>query len=190
MDKTTKKIIKVAFLGDATAKPKDLNYRLAVKTAKLLAENGYIIVNGGGPGIMAAATSGAKSGGGLVEVVVLDPEKEPRNYEGIDKKNLGQSDNVVVTDSYEHRLNKLIEVADAFVIFNGGTGTLSEVGMIWENAKFDYGHHEPLIFMGKEWKTVVKTIEDKMKFEEKEKRVVTVVEKPEEVLKALKQVES
>jgi hypothetical protein len=44
--------------------------------------------------------------------------------------------------------------------------------------------------MGKEWKTVVKTIEDKMKFEEKEKRVVTVVEKPEEVLKALKQVES
>lgn len=190
MEKTTKKIVRVAFFGDATAKIKDKSYQTATKTAKLLAENGYIVVNGGGPGIMEAATSGAKLGGGLVELVVLDPGKVPDNYEGINKKNLGQSDNVIITDNYEHRLNKLIEVADAFVIFNGGSGTLSEVGMIWENAKFEYGHHEPLIFVGKEWKAVIKTIEEKMKFEEKEKRVVTVVEEPEEVLKALKQVGS
>lgn len=187
MMNTAKKIKRVAFFGDADAKPEDEHYRLAFETAKLLAKNGYMVVNGGGPGIMAAATFGAKEVNGEVELVVLDPSKNPENYEGIDDDNKSLASKIYITNSYEERLNKLIEVAEAFVIFKGGTGTLSEVGMVWELAKFEYGHHEPLIFVGKEWEEVVKTIVEKMNFEEKEKRVITTVETPEEALRALEQ---
>jgi len=190
MNKTNKKIIRVAFFGDATLGPKTKEYIIARDTAKMLVENGYIIVNGGGPGIMMAATQGAEAGKGQIELVVLDPDKNPENYEGIDQANLKYAKKVYTTNDYSERLNKLVEIADAFVVFKGGTGTLSEVGLIWEMAKFEYGNHEPLIFVGEEWKEVIKLLEEKMNYEEKEKRVVTTVKTAEEVLKALEQVEN
>ena len=188
MQTTSKKILRVGFFGDADLKPDSDVYKSAYGTAKLLAENGYIVVNGGGPGIMGAATAGAKMGGGKVELVVMDPKKNPDNYEGIDEENLNLASKVYWENTYSNRLNKLIEIADAFVVFKGGTGTLSEVGLIWENAKFEYGHHEPVIFFGKEWRQIISLIEKNMNYESIEKRVVTVVDTPEEVLEFLKRV--
>lgn len=185
MQTTTKQITRIAFFGDADIKPNSEAYKSAYDTAKLLAENGYIVINGGGPGIMGAATAGAVDGGGKVELVVMDPKKEPDNYEGIDKYNLDNASKVYYESNYPNRLNKLVEIADAFVVFKGGTGTLSEVGLIWENAKFDYGHHEPVIFFGKEWREIIALIEKNMNYETIEKRVVTVVDTAEEVLNIL-----
>lgn len=190
LTKTNKTIKRVAFFGDAEIKPSEEYYQLATRTAELLAKEGYIIVNGGGSGIMAAATKGAQIGHGKVELVVLDAKKQPNNYEGIDSNNYNSAQKVYTTENYPERLNKLIEIADAFVVFNGGTGTLSEVGMVWEQAKFEYGKHEPVIFVGKQWEKVVKDLEEGMNYENKEKRVVIVVNNEEEVLKALKQAES
>ena len=133
------------------AKKSDEHYQLAFETAKLLARYGYIIVNGGGPGVMGAATSGAKESGGKVELVVIDPRKSPNNYEGTSSKNLEEADKVYVTENYQERMNMLVNIADAYVIFKGGSGTLSEAGLVWELAKFEYGHQEPLIFVGKDF---------------------------------------
>jgi len=188
MEKTSKKIERVAFLGDATMGQRESDYALVKKTAELLAKNGIIVVDGGGSGVMRAATEGAKAGGGRVEVVIIDQNKEPGNYEGADEENLKLADEVYQTNNYQERLNKLVELADAFVVFRGGTGTLSEVGLVWEMAKFDYGHHEPVVFVGREWEAVVKTITEKMGFEEKEKRVVKVVMTAEEVWETLARV--
>ena len=190
MLKTTKVIKRVAFFGDAEIKPSEKYYQLAIRTAELLAKEGYIIVNGGGPGIMAAATKGARIGHGKVELVVLDVNKQPGNYEGVDSDNYNSAQKIYTTKNYPERLNKLIEIADAFVVFNGGTGTLSEVGMVWEQAKFEYGKHEPIIFVGRQWEKVVKDLESGMSYEDKEKGVVVVVNTEDEVLKALKQAES
>jgi hypothetical protein len=62
--------------------------------------------------------------------------------------------------------------------------------MIWEQAKFDYGRHEPIIFFGQQWKKVVEDLEKGMNYEDKEKKVITVVETVNEVLKVLQQVEN
>ena len=190
LKKTTKEINRIAFFGDADIKPEDKTYKLAMATAKLLAENGYIIVDGGGPGIMLAATEGAKLGGGEIEVVIIDPDKVPKNYEGTDKENIDDASKVFKTNNITKRTAKLIEISDAYVIFNGGTGTLAEMAAVWELAKFEYGDHEPIIFVGKEWAEVIKVLIKNMKFEDKEKGAITVVETPEEVLKALTMVES
>lgn len=190
MKKTTKIIKRVAFFGDSMVKENDESYKLAVETAKLLAENDYIIVNGGGPGIMGAATKGAKKAGGKVEIVMIKKEDEPGNYEGSDSENVKAADKEYWVKNIEERNKKLIEIADAFIIFKGGTGTLAEVGMVWELAKFEYGHQEPLIFVGKEWEAVVKSIIENMGYENIEKRVVATVESPKEVLRELTKVES
>jgi uncharacterized protein (TIGR00725 family) len=187
--KTDKQIKRVTFFGDGDKRCEDKkHYKDAFDTAKMLAENGYIVVNGGGPGVMKAATLGAKAGGGIVEVVILDPEKQPANYEGVNKVNMELADKIVKTPTYEIRLKTLMDLGDAFVIFKGGTGTLSEIGMTWNRAKYDFGDHEPLIFFGKFWKKIVKDLTAGLGFEKKEKEVVEVVEKPEEVLALLRRI--
>ncbi|MBU3935447.1 LOG family protein [Patescibacteria group bacterium] len=181
--KKTKKIIKrVTFFGDGEAGEKEKHYQAAKRTARLLAENGYIIVNGGGPGVMRAATEGAKEGGGRVEVVVLAKKSEPDNYEGVDQKNLKMADKIIEEESYPKRIEKLMELGDAFVIFKGGTGTISEIGMAWNRAKYDYGHHEPLIFFGQFWQKIVVDLITGLNLEKKEREVVGVVTKAEQVL--------
>lgn len=186
--KTSKKIKKVAIFGDGTAKKKDKHFIDAYNMAKMLVESGYVVVDGGGPGVMLAATLGAKAGGGKVIAVILDPKKEPENYEGTNKENINLVDEKIVTNNYSERLNKLIEVADAFVIFKGGTGTISELGLTWELAKFDYGHHEPLIFFGKFWEKIIKDLTEGLELERKEERVIEVVNRPEEVIKILERI--
>lgn len=190
LKKTNIKIKRVAFFGDADIKARSVSYRLAFETAYLLAKEGFIIVNGGGPGIMRASTEGAKLAKGKVDLVIIDPKKEPGNYEGSDKNNLEYANKIYMTNSIEQRVAKLVEIADAFVIFRGGTGTLAEVGLVWELAKFNFGHHEPLIFVGKEWEEVVPVITRNLKFEAKEKEVYKLAETPKEVLRALTRVEN
>jgi uncharacterized protein (TIGR00725 family) len=188
LEKTDKKIKRLAFFGDAAAKKTDQHYIDAFNVAKFLASKGYIICNGGGPGVMLASTLGAKESGGIVEAVILDPAKEPDNYEGANKENLALVDKIYTTEVIDKRTDKLIEVADAFIIFKGGTGTLAEIGTTWELARFDYKHHEPLIFFGEFWEKIVEGIIQGMEFTIDEQRVVTVVKTAEEVWSALKRV--
>ena len=186
--KTNKKIKKVAIFGDANAKKTDQYFIDAYNTAKLLAENGYIIVNGGGGGVMLAATLGAKAGGGKVETVIIDPKKKPKNFEGFNLENHGLADKKYKTKNYPDRLNKLIEVGDVFVVFDGGVGTLSEVGMAWQMAKFEYGdrEHEPLIFFGDKLADLMEDFQSGLNIDSLEKKLYQVVYTPEEVLKTIK----
>lgn len=190
LKKTTKEIIRVAFFGDAEALDGQRHFDLARKTAKLLAESGYTIVNGGGPGIMLAATIGAKEGKGRVELSIVNKKNLPDNFEGSSPLNLKLADKIYEMGNYENRLNKLVEIADAHVIFKGGTGTIAEVGLVWSKAKFDFGKHEPLIFVGKEWEKIVPIIVADLKLETVEKEVYKLVDTPEAVLTALTKVEN
>ena len=59
-----KKTKRVTFFGFSETKPEDQDYQNAYQAAQLLAKKGFVIVNGGGPGIMKASSEGAKAGGG------------------------------------------------------------------------------------------------------------------------------
>jgi len=138
---TKKKIKRVSFFGDADAKKTDQHYIDAFNTARLLAENGYIIVNGGGPGVMLASTLGAKSVNGKVEVVIIDEKiNMGKYYEGSEINNKGNVDQVYRTKSIQERTEKIVDLADANIVFKGGTGTMAELALVWEKAKFEYGN--------------------------------------------------
>src|SRR5438105_3730894 len=107
----------VAIFGYADSKKTDQEYKDCFETCKQLAEAGYVVVDGGGPGIMQAATLGAKAGGGQVVGVTLYP-KDMKHFEGRDKENI--IDKEIKTDSYVERTLTLMKEGQIYVVFNGG----------------------------------------------------------------------
>ena len=138
-------IKKVSFFGYSHSEETDEEFIGAYESAKLVAKSGRTVVNGGGPGVMYAASKGAKDAGGRVEVVYYQP-KNATNFEG--KSGIQLADEESVEENYIDRTQRLIEKGDAYVVFNGGTGTVSEFAMTWAVARLYIGHHKPLIFYG------------------------------------------
>ncbi len=161
----------VAFFGDANISESDETYKSAFDVAELLATNGYVIVDGGGPGVMEAATSGAEKVNGKTISITFDPVNAP-GYEG---RYLGNvTDEEVVTTNYIERMFKLMEYGDSFIIFKGGSGTISEFGAAWVLAKLYYGHHKPFILFGDHWIPIVDAIRGNMNIDAKEYSVFEI----------------
>lgn len=186
MDLDKREIKNIAFFGDANIAESDPVYKSAYATAKLLAENGYMIVDGGGPGVMHAATVGAEEAGGATLTITFSPENAI-GFEGKYIKNV--ADNEIVTTNYVERMFKLIEHGDMFVIFKGGSGTISELGAVWVLAKLYYGRHKPFILYGDFWAEIIDVFRKNMNIDKSELSVFEIVNKPEEVLMAIQKFE-
>jgi uncharacterized protein (TIGR00730 family) len=187
IDMEFKKIKAVTFFGYADSTVDDQEYKDAYETARKLAEKGLEIVNGGGPGVMLAATEGAHAGGGKASVATFYP-KFIENFEGKDKNN--KADREVIMDNYVERTMKLLEMGNAYVIFNGGTGTLSELGMAWGLAYLYFGHHKPLILYGDFWFPIVEALAKNLRMADKRPdslRVYKIATTPEKVLEYLRE---
>lgn len=172
----------MAIFGFADAPQESDLYKDAYEVAKSLAECGYTVVNGGGPGVMRAATEGAHAGGGKVTGVTFYP-KEMVRYEGKDPQN--QVDEEVVTQNYLERTLRLLERGQVYVIFNGGTGTISEFGMAWGLARLYFGHHKPLILYGDFWHEIIEIFKKNMHLREGDLSIFRIATSPHEVLVAI-----
>lgn len=109
----------VTVFGSARTKPGDPTYIQAEKLGRLLAESGFAVITGGGPGIMEAANKGAFDAGGVSVGmnILLKHEQRPNTYQ---TKAL----------SFEHffaRKVMLVRYAKGFVVMPGGFGTLDEL---------------------------------------------------------------
>lgn len=176
------KIKKISYFGFADAKPEDPLYKEAYGVAKVLGENGLEAINGGGPGTMRAVSEGAKAAGIKVVGVTFYP-KDITNFEGKDPQN--PMDDEIKTANYLERTLKLLELGDAYVIFKGGTGTISEFGMAWGLARLYFGHHKPLILYGEFWNNIVAAFIANMRIRPEELKVYRVVNSPKEALEAI-----
>lgn len=177
-----RRIKNVAFFGYADCESDTQLYQDAFKTAQLVAKQGLTIVDGGGPGVMDAATKGAASVGGETLTVTFYPKDAP-GFEGRYVGNV--PDTEVITRNYIERMFKLMEHADAYIIFNGGTGTISEFGTAWVMSRLYYGHHKPFVLFGDFWHDVLDSISKNMMMRGNEMEVLRVVSNPEEALSAL-----
>lgn len=176
----------VAIFGYADTSENDELFKTVRSVSKKLAEAGYIVVDGGGPGVMRAATIGAKEGGGKVIGVTLYSEDIP-NFEGRDPKNL--FDEEIKTTNYVERTLALMKTGQVYVVFNGGTGTISEFGMAWGLAKLYFGHHKPLVLYGKFWENITRSFKENMLLRPQELEVYKIVDTPDGVLDAIKEFE-
>ena len=94
-------------------------YQLARRTGTLLAQAGFTVMTGGGPGIMEAANRGAKDVGGRSVGcnIELPQEQKPNQY--LDKW-------VTFRHFYVRKL-MLVKYSYAFIALPGGFGTLDEI---------------------------------------------------------------
>ena len=185
--KKNKRPLMICFLGGAAWKNEDEPYIQAKETAKLLAENGYGIVNGGGPGVMRASTEGAHEGGAGVLAVTYHPNKPKRHFEGVDPEN--KFDLEVKTLDYFDRTKILLQTSDIHVIFRGSIGTLSEFGMSWENSYIHEPNNKPIILFGDHWRGIIKSIEENMSVRGGETEILKICTTPQEVLEYIKSIE-
>jgi len=172
----------VTFFGSSEVKPGSADYDAAYQTAKLLAQNGYTTINGGGPGVMKAASEGAKAGGGKSIGISFNP-KDMTHFEGRDPSNL--VDQELIFGNYVERTLKLLEMGDVYVVFNGSTGTISEFAMAWGLARLYFGHHKPLILFGSFWHEIMETFGRNMLIRPEELKVYRIVATPEQVLEEI-----
>lgn len=175
-------IHQVAIFGSSHTGDNSPLYNEAYAVCKGLAETGYVIVNGGGPGVMRAASIGARAGGGKVIGVTFQADKG-MHFEGKDP--LNNVDKEIKTKNYLERTLMLLKEGQVYVIFNGGTGTISEFGMAWGLAKLYFGHHKPLILYGKFWEEIIQAFKDNMIMRPEELEVYKIVDSVEGVLQAI-----
>jgi hypothetical protein len=135
----------ISVFGSARFHENHLEYARAREIGKLLAREGYAVITGGGPGIMEAASRGAKEVGGQTVGcnIILPQEQVPNPY----------LDRVVTFDYFFVRKVMLVKYSYAFVIMPGGLGTLDEmteaITLIQTGKLYDF----PVILIGRDyWK--------------------------------------
>jgi uncharacterized protein (TIGR00730 family) len=109
----------VSVFGSARVHPDHSAYVAARETGRRLAEAGFAVVTGGGPGVMEAANRGAREGGGLSVGFNIELPHEQSSNPYID---LGLTFN-----HFYVRKTMFVKAAEGFVIFPGGFGTLDEL---------------------------------------------------------------
>jgi uncharacterized protein (TIGR00730 family) len=156
---------------------------LANELGKSLAKNGFTVVNGGGPGLMDIVAKGAFEEGGKVIGVHFEFEgRTPSKY---------NTETLKYKELFP-RQQKVISLADAFVVLPGGLGTLYElVEVIAKKYLSEIGSDVPVILISEEfWDPFLKLtdLQKKRKFiGEKVINSFKVVNTIDEVLMELKQ---
>lgn len=138
----------VTVFGSARLAPDDPYSQAAERLSAKLARAGYVVLTGGGPGIMQAANKGAFEAEGRSVGLNIDLpfEQEPNPY---------QTDELSFRYFFVRKV-MLVKYASAFVVFPGGFGTLDELFEALTLVQTQKIHAFPVYLVGSAfWKGLV-----------------------------------
>jgi uncharacterized protein (TIGR00730 family) len=170
----------VTIFGSARVHPDDPYYKKAEHVARLLAERGFSVITGGGPGIMEAANKGAAEAGGTsVGLNIQLPfEQKPNPYA-----------NTRLNYKYFFiRKVMFVKYAVAYVIMPGGYGTMDELFEALTLIQTKRIRSFPVIMMGSEyWSGLIDWLKNTLLREGKllpeDVELIQVIDDPEEAVK-------
>ena len=172
----------VTIFGSARTGPDDPQYTAAQETARLLAEAGFAILTGAGPGIMEAANKGAKLAGGrsIGCNIELPFEQGANPY----------VDTLVNFRYFFVRKTMFIKYSNAFVIFPGGFGTLDELFEAVTLIQTGKIYQFPVILFGRHyWAGLIRWLQSRVLVERKispgDIDLMLVTDDPEEAAQAI-----
>ena len=145
----------VSIFGSARTHPDDEQYVAAQEVARLLAEAGFAIITGAGPGIMEAANKGAKEGGGRsIGCNIELPFEQGANP---------FVDTLVNFRYFFVRKTMFIKYSNAFIIFPGGYGTLDEAFEALTLIQTGKIYQFPVILFGRHyWAGLIRWIQSRV----------------------------
>jgi uncharacterized protein (TIGR00730 family) len=167
----------VTVFGSRYPRPEDPDYGAARHLGKVLAEQGYAVCTGGYSGIMEASSAGAREAGGHTIGVTV-------------KTFLGSVNPFVVeeirTESLFSRLERLIALGQAYVVFRGGMGTLAELCLVWNLVQMgQLPSHRPIFLYGEFWNQFLEGWKHFTDAAHEDYALLRVVTTPEEIVHAL-----
>jgi hypothetical protein len=150
----------VAIFGSARTGPDDPQYEAAMEVARLLAEAGFAIITGAGPGIMEAANKGAQLGHGrsIGCNIELPFEQGANPY----------VDTLINFRYFFVRKTMFIKYSNAFIIFPGGFGTFDELFEALTLIQTGKIHQFPVVLFGRHyWAGLVRWLQARVLGERK-----------------------
>ena len=173
----------VSIFGSTRVKPEDKVYKTAEQIGRLLAENGFGIITGGGPGVMEAANKGAASAGGnsIGLNIELPLEQKPNPF-------------ATTTLRFRYffvRKVMFVKYAVAYVILPGGFGTMDE---LFESVTLIQTHKIkpfPVVLVGSDyWKGLLDWMKGVLlkegKISPSDMEILQIIDEPTEIVKAIK----
>jgi len=170
----------VTIFGSARISEDDPAYAQAREVGRLLAQAGFAVVTGGGPGVMEAANRGASEGGGLsVGFNIELPHEQALNP----YVELGLTFN-----HFYVRKTMFVKAAEGFVIFPGGFGTLDELFESLTLIQTGKVLHFPVIlFDAAYWQPLLDLIHERLladgMISPQDLALLTVTDDPQEVVR-------
>ena len=172
----------VTVFGSARTPDQNKYYGMSREIGKRLAETGFTVMTGGGPGIMEAANRGARDAGGVSVGcnIKLEFEQEPNPY----------MDKWVTFKYFFVRKVLLMKYSYAFVVMPGGAGTMDELfetlTLIQTKKISDF----PVVIIGSEyWKNLTELIDDFVKnktINEEDLKLFIVTDSVDEAIEHIK----
>lgn len=177
----------ISIFGSARTQPGHPYYELTVDVARKLAEEGFGIISGGGPGIMEAANKGAQLGSGKSVGLNIELPFEQHSNPFIDR------DANLHFEYFFVRKVMFTKYAQGFVMMPGGFGTMDEffeVATLIQTGKMS---PVPLILVGSQyWSGLVDWMQETMlqksnNISPNDLDLLKVVDTPEEVVEQVLQ---
>jgi uncharacterized protein (TIGR00730 family) len=135
----------ISIFGSARTQEGDSNYQLTISIAEAIAESGYGIISGGGPGIMEAANKGAQKAGGNSVGLNIELPFEQQSNPYIDQ------DKLINFQYFFVRKVMFVKYAQGFVVMPGGVGTLDELFEAYTLIQTDKVSKFPIILVGRDY---------------------------------------
>jgi uncharacterized protein (TIGR00730 family) len=175
----------VTVFGSARFSEDHRYYRLAREVGSRLAEAGFTVMTGGGPGVMEAANRGAKDVGGRSIGCNIELPREQRPNPYLD-----------VMVNFRHffvRKVMLVKYSYAFIAMPGGFGTLDETfeaATLIQTAKIS---GFPIVLVGSDyWRPLVDLLHDPLlanhTIDERDLGIIRVTDSPEDAAAFVREV--
>ena len=172
----------VAIFGSARVKEGDPQYHTAVEVGRRLADDGFTVITGGGPGIMEAGNRGAHDAGG--HTIGLNIELPFEQHTNL------YVDTAINFRYFFVRKTMFVKYSIGFVVFPGGFGTLDELFEALTLIQTGKIKHFPVVLMGTTyWRGMIDWLRGTMlgerKIEAKDLEIFTVTDEPQAAVDAM-----
>ena len=159
------------------------DYEHARSIGMSLARAGYIVMNGGYHGIMAAVSQGANEARGQVIGVTC------QQIESLGTR----TPNIYLTEciSYEtldERVHHLIYEADGYVICSGGFGTLHEIATTLEWVRVGKIPRRPIVCHSSFWQPLLEVFSESAYIPEEDRKLIQFANSNEQMLHYLSKI--
>lgn len=168
----------ITVFGSSQPKEGQEEFETAYKLGALLAENNFNVCTGGFQGIMNAVSKGAFENEAEAIGITVDLwSASPSKY--LTKE--------IKCKSLFERISKLVELGDAYIILQGGTGTLLELAVVWEMMNKRMLNAKPVACHSSMWKEIVEVMNKQLEHENRPTRFVGCFDDVEEIVNYVKE---